>query len=157
MTGATRLKLDVISKLRCDANLRYLYTGVQKTRGRKRKYDGKVDLTDLTRLTWVETVQPKVDLYTQRVWHVSLKREIRVVYLVDRRAPNRVRTALLFSTDVEQDPKQIIQFYKLRFGIEISQPQCPHTPLKLYDAIALDEIVFWTSQNSCLKFYDKSV
>ena len=55
---------------------------------------------------------------TARVWHVSLKREIRVVYLVDRRAPSRVRTCLLFSTDVEQDPKQIVQFYKLRFGIE---------------------------------------
>ena len=118
ITGAVRLKLAVISKLRGDANLRYLYTGVQKRRGRPRKYDGKVDLTDLTRLTWVETVQPQVDLYTQRVWHVSLKREIRVVYLVDRRAPNRVRTALLFSTDVEQDPRQIYQFYKLRFQIE---------------------------------------
>ena len=118
VTGATRLNLAVISKLRCDANLRYLYTGVQQKRGRPRKYDGKVDLTDLTRFTFVETMQPQVDLYTARLWHISLKREIRVAYLVDRRAPNRVRTCLLFSTDVEQDPKQIVQFYKLRFGIE---------------------------------------
>ena len=118
VTGAVRLKLDVISKLRGDANLRYLYTGVQKRRGRPRKYDGKVDLQDLTRFTFVETVQPQVDLYTARLWHVSLKREIRVVYLIDRRLPNRVRTCLLFSTDVEQDPKQIYQFYKLRFQIE---------------------------------------
>ena len=100
-------------------NLRYLYTGVQNRRGRPRKYDGKVDLQDLTRLTFAETpVQLQVDLYTARVWQVSLSREIRVVYLVDRRAHNRVRTALLFSTDVEQDPKQIYQFYKLRFQIE---------------------------------------
>ena len=63
-------------------------------------------------------MQLQVDLYTARVWQVSLSREIRVVYLVDRRAHNRVRTALLFSTDVEQDPKQIVQFYKLRFQIE---------------------------------------
>ena len=63
-------------------------------------------------------MQLQVDLYTARVWQVSLSREIRVVYLVDRRAHNRVRTALLFSTDVEQDPKQIYQFYKLRFQIE---------------------------------------
>ena len=118
VTGATRLKLAIISKLRCDANLRHLYTGVQKQRGRPRKYDGKVDLTDLSHFTFVETVQPQVDLYTARLWHVSLKREIRVAYLVDRRVPNRVRTCLLFSTDVEQAPKQIIQFYKLRFGIE---------------------------------------
>jgi len=109
---------DVISKLRGDANLRYLYTGEQKTRGRPRKYDGKVDFTDLSRFTCIKAVQPNVDLYTQRVWHVSLKREIRVVYLMDCRVPNRVRTCLLFSTDVEQDPTQIMQFYQLRFQIE---------------------------------------
>ena len=118
--GATiRLTLAVISKLRCGANLRYLYTGVQKkTRGRPRKYNGKVDLTDLTRFTFVETAPYQVDLYTARSWHVSLKRQIRVAYLIDRRLPNRTRTCLLFSTDVEQDPQQIVQFYKLRFGIE---------------------------------------
>ena len=70
VTGATRLKLDVISKLRCDANLRYLYTGVQKTRGNQKapaSMTAKLTSQELTRLTWVETVQPKVDLYTQRV------------------------------------------------------------------------------------------
>ena len=107
--GAVDCKLDVISKLRGDANLRYLYTGEQKQRGRPRKYDGKVDFTDLSRFTCIKAVQPNVDLYTQRVWHVSLKREIRVVYLIDRRVPNRVRTCLLFSTDVEQDPHQFYQ------------------------------------------------
>ncbi len=112
------LRLQVVSKLRCDANLCHLYTGNQKQRGRPRKYDGKVDLKDLTRLTFVETVKPDVDLYTARVWHVSLKRLIRIAYLVDRHHPRRTRTALLFSTDTEQDPKQIYQFYKLRFQIE---------------------------------------
>jgi len=87
VSGAVGCQLDVISKLRCDANLRYLYTGEQKKRGRKRKYDGKVDFTDLSRFTWVAAVQPNVDLYTARVWHVSLQREIRVVYLIDRRSP----------------------------------------------------------------------
>ncbi len=52
------------------------------------------------------------------MWHVSLKREIRVVYLIDRCAPHRVGTCLLFSTDVDQDPPQIVQFYQLRFQIE---------------------------------------
>ena len=118
VSGAVGCQLDVISKLRCDANLRYLYTGEQKKRGRKRKYDGKVDFTDLSRFTWVAAVQPNVDLYTARVWHVSLQREIRVVYLIDRRSPQRVGRCLLFSTDVEQDAQQIYQFYKLRFQIE---------------------------------------
>lgn len=63
-------------------------------------------------------MKPDVNLYTARVWHVSLKRTIRVAYLVAHRHPCRTRTALLFSTDVAQDPKQIYRFYKLRFQIE---------------------------------------
>jgi len=118
VSGVVDAQLDVISKLRFDANLRYLYTGEQKKRGRPRKYDGKVTFTDLIRFTAFEAVQPNVDLYTQRVWHVSLKREICVVYLIDRRSPHRVGTCLLFSTDVDQDPQQIVRFYQLRFQIE---------------------------------------
>lgn len=118
VSGVVSLKLQMVGKLRCDANLRYLYTGVQPRRGRPRKYDRKVALNDLQRFTFVETVQPDIDLCTARVWHVSLKREIRLAYLIDRRHPHRVRTCLLFSTDVAQDPKQIYQFYQLRFQIE---------------------------------------
>ncbi|MEP0919917.1 transposase [Leptolyngbya sp. DQ-M1] len=117
VSGAVDLKLHVISKLRCDANLQFLYMGEQKRRGRPRKYAGKVDLSDLSRFTFVETVSPNVNLYTAVVFHVSLKRSIRVVYLVDQRS-TRVRTCLLFSTDVGQDPVQIYHYYKLRFQIE---------------------------------------
>ena len=45
--GVKILGLDVISKLRQNANLRYLFEGEQKTRGARRKYAGKVDFTDL--------------------------------------------------------------------------------------------------------------
>ena len=42
------LKLHPITKLRHDANCRFLYTGPHpKRRGRKRKYDGKVNFHDL--------------------------------------------------------------------------------------------------------------
>lgn len=118
VSGAVELKLHLISKLRCDANLQFLYTGVQKQRGRPRQYAGKVDLTDLSRFTFVKAVQPDVELYTAVVFDVSLKRSIRVAYLVDPRHPTRVRTCLVFSTDIEQDPVQIYQYYKLRFQIE---------------------------------------
>jgi hypothetical protein len=55
VAGAMALELHVVSKLRRDANLRYLYTGAQKPRGRRRKYDGKVDVSDLSRFEVVET------------------------------------------------------------------------------------------------------
>jgi hypothetical protein len=49
---------------RVDANLRYLYTGEQKKLGAPRKYDGKVDCQDLSRLNFVKYIKPRVSLYT---------------------------------------------------------------------------------------------
>ena len=48
------LILDLIGKLRVDANLRYLYTGEQKKLGAPRKYDGKFDCQDLSPLNFVK-------------------------------------------------------------------------------------------------------
>jgi hypothetical protein len=53
--GVVAQGLHLISKLRVDADLRYLYKGPQKPKGRHRKYDGKVDLDVLSRFTWVDT------------------------------------------------------------------------------------------------------
>jgi hypothetical protein len=118
VTGAVHLQLHVLSKLRCDANLRWLYTGEQKPRGRKRKYDGKLDLRTQERLTFVASVQPDVELYTAVVFHISLRRTIRLAYLLNRSNPQKPRFVVLFSTDVEQDPTDIYKLYTLRFQIE---------------------------------------
>jgi DDE superfamily endonuclease len=116
--GVVGLNLQVISKLRSDADMRYLYSGVQQPRGAKRKYDGKVDLSDLSRLSHVRQLEPGLDLYTLVVWHVSLKRKIRIAALVDTRKPGKTGVALLFSTDIELDAQRILQYYKARFQIE---------------------------------------
>ncbi|WP_339382865.1 transposase [Microcoleus asticus] len=58
------LNLDFIGKLIVDANLRYLYTGEQKRLGAPRKYDGKFDSNDLSRLKFVKNLKPGVSLYT---------------------------------------------------------------------------------------------
>ena len=49
VAGCRRLDLHLISLLRVDANLRYLYTGAQTGRGRPKAYDGKVNLATLSR------------------------------------------------------------------------------------------------------------
>jgi len=73
--------LHLISKLRHDANLRYLYTGPHpKRRGARKKYDGKVHLQDLSRLTPLP-LSKTVTLYTAIVNSVSLKRNLRLVYV----------------------------------------------------------------------------
>jgi Transposase DDE domain len=116
--GVVAVDLHLVSKLRVDADLRYLYTGAQKPRGRHRKYDGKVDLLNLTRFTQVEELEPGLTLYTALVWHVSLKRKIRLALLVDTRKPDKTGYVLLFSTDVDLDAKQILNYYKARFQVE---------------------------------------
>ena len=118
VNGILKLNLNQIGKLRHDANMRYLYTGVQNKLGARRKYDGKVKLSDLKKLTFVKELAPKIYLYTAVVNHVTLKRNIRIAYIIDRRDTQTTKTALLFSTDTELDAEEIYYYYKARFQIE---------------------------------------
>ena len=116
--GVLELNFSLIGKLRKDANLRYLYTGQQKQRGARRKYDGKVDFMNLERLTFVKEINSNIFLYTAIVNHVTLNRTLRIVYILDRSHPTKTREAILFSTDTELEAYQIYCYYKARFQIE---------------------------------------
>ncbi len=108
----------LISKLRKDASMRYLYTGPQKTGpGAPKRYDGKVRYDDLSRWRWMGEVEAGVSLLTTVLWHNSLKRQIRVVML-RWEAKGKWKHVLLFSTDPEMDPWQVYRLYSARFQIE---------------------------------------
>jgi hypothetical protein len=118
---AVSLDLHPITKLRCDADCNFLYTGAHaKRRGRKRKYDGKVNWQDLSRFDYLGTLEDDqhLHLYTTVVWHNSLKRCLRVVVLVNRKNPAKPRYIVLASTDLELDGKKLVDLYGLRFQIE---------------------------------------
>jgi len=106
----------LISELRSDADLRRLYIGKQKKRGRPELYDGKVCFNDLSRSEFVSETD-NVSLHTAVVNSPSLKRNIRIAYLV-RRQDGKVATALLFSADIHLPATDIHRFYKARFRIE---------------------------------------
>lgn len=108
--------LEVVGKLRCDANLRYLYRGTYAGKGRPKRYDGKVDFGDLSRFIYDEN-EKDLHLYVQTLWHVGLKRTIRVVLLLNTSKP-KPRYILLFSTDLSLTAKDILELYRLRFQIE---------------------------------------
>ena len=115
------LKLHPITKLRADADCRFLYLGPHpKRRGAKRKYDGKVNFQDLQRFDALGTLaeHAHVHLYTALVWHVSLKRQLRVVVLVNRKDPHKPRYIVLTSTDLELDGHKLVACYGARFQIE---------------------------------------
>jgi hypothetical protein len=100
------LKLHPITKLRHDANWRFLSTGPHpQRRGPKRKYDGKVTCHALGRVEALGPLEERdqVHLSTALVWHVSLKRTLRGVGLVNRKDPPKPRYIVLASTDLELD------------------------------------------------------
>ena len=75
--------------MRYHADMHYLYTGLQKKFCPKHNYDRKVKLSHLKGLVFVKEVAPNISLYTAVVNHVTLKQNIRIAYLVDRREPPR--------------------------------------------------------------------
>jgi hypothetical protein len=111
----SQLGLTVISRLRADANLKHLYTGEQKPKGRPRTYEGKVDFTDLSRLaeTTVKVEEKEIKLLSGVVFSVSLKRKIKLVVV-----QYGSKTVNLFATDLLMSASEIFFSYRSRFTIE---------------------------------------
>ncbi len=118
VTGVLKLGDHVVSKLRADANLRYLDDGAQKKRGRHRQYDGKVSFHDLRRFEKSAGDESHLTLYTLVVWSGSLQCQVRVTVVVNTKDKQKPRYVVLFSTDTELAASDILRFYKARFQIE---------------------------------------
>lgn len=109
--------LHIITRMRPDANLSYLYTGAQKTgRGRKKLYAGKVDVKNIDKRRWKSCYEDEhLQGFELKVWCVSLKRIVKAVYIEFK---DRKAYTILLSTDIEQEGAKIIRYYQLRFQIE---------------------------------------
>jgi hypothetical protein len=118
VAGVCRMGLEMVGKLRHDADLKYLYTGEQKAKGRKRKYDGKVFYDDMSRFEALGEIEEDIHAWVQTLWHVSLKRTVRVVLLLNAKQLQKQSHVLLFSTDLTLSCAEIIGYYGARFGIE---------------------------------------
>jgi len=109
----------LITKLRADANLRYLYQGEHPKgkRGRKPQYDGKVDYVDLSRWQFVgpDRKYAHLLLYTQVLNSPRFGRNFRVVLVLNTKLQ---RYILLACTDTQLDAQKIVHYYQLRFQIE---------------------------------------
>ena len=115
------LDLHAITKLRSDADCVLLYTGPHpKRRGARRKYDGKVNFQTLSRFEDLGTMEdePHLHLYTAVVWHKTLKRRLRLVVLLNRKAPAKPRFIVLGSTDPNLYGRKLVELYAARFQIE---------------------------------------
>ncbi|MBF0243594.1 MAG: transposase [Desulfamplus sp.] len=112
-----KTELHLISKLRKDADLTYLYTGeMSKGRGRKKQYDGKMNCKQIDKSRFeLCCIDEDSYVYTAVVRSKFLKRNIRIAY-VEHRKNNSY--SILFSTDTKLGGDFIYRYYKARFQIE---------------------------------------
>ena len=120
--AVTEMDGDLITRLRSDANLRYLYTGPCKTGpGAPKLYDGKInfDCTEQIERRFEEVGRladrTHVEIWTTVANSPHFKRNLRVVLLRNQRTE---RSVLLCSTDTEQPAEEVVRYYRLRYQIE---------------------------------------
>lgn len=114
-------ELEVICRLRDDANLLYLFKGKKKKgKGRPKKYDGKIDTKniDKRRAKLIEQTK-EYKLYEIVVQSVGLKRKIKLCYVefLDKKGAVKV-IKLFFSTNCNRSGTEILKYYKSRFQME---------------------------------------
>ena len=117
------MDMHLVSRLRDDANLKYLANpnvqGEKKPQGRPRKYDGKIDHKNpnMRHFKLIQTDENK-EIRLARVYSVALKMEILLVHVFYFHKDHKLVHKLYFSTDLELDPIKLLDMYSARFQIE---------------------------------------
>ena len=116
--------LHLVSKLRHDAALFFIYDGLQKNRGPKKKYGSKIDYRNIPDKYLVSqktkgSIQTRV--YRAKMLHKSFAQALNVVIITK----TNIKTGdfahvILFSSDPELSYEKIIDYYSLRFQIEFN-------------------------------------
>jgi len=109
----------LVSRLRDDCRIQYLYNGPkEKRRGKPRQYDGIVDKSNIDTSKVEEFSVEGIDgrLFTFIGHHTTLKRNLRIVIwqMTDG------KTKVFFSTDTEMSGEDVIICYRTRFQIEFN-------------------------------------
>ena len=114
------LEMHLISRLRDDADLKYLYTEPPTgEKGRPRKYIGKIKNTDIDKeyFTFISEDEES-SVYAAVVYSKALKRNIMLVHVTYLKANGKDAYKLYFSTDVSMDASDVLLYYQSRYQIE---------------------------------------
>ena len=118
------LSLHLISKLRHDSALYFLYEGPQKPAGRKRVYGAKIDYDNIPSNYLVQTDRHEdiqTDIYQATMCHKSFADPLNVVIIVKTNLSTQQKArVLLFSSDLNLAYDTLIDYYQLRFQIEFN-------------------------------------
>lgn len=114
--GIRKFGFNLVSRLRDNSCLFYLYDGEQKKRGRKRVKGDKIDFGKLkySRMTKLEIAGLEGKAYTLIAYSRALKCKIRLVIWI---MPNG-KHKLFFSNDLTLTGEEVLKCYRSRFQIE---------------------------------------
>lgn len=134
--------LELISRLRDDGDLLYIYKGPRgKGRGRPKKYDGKILYGDLREEHFTCTASGgEHKAYHGTLYSRSLKRKIN---LVVAKKKGKWSHKLYISTDLGLSAEEILEYYRARFQIEfIFRDAKQHTGLDHCQARSPEKLHF---------------
>jgi putative transposase len=116
--------LHLISKLRHDAALYFIYDGEQKRKGPRKKYGQKINYRNIPQKYRVATSTQghiQTSIYHAVMLHRGFAQALNVVIITKTHLKSSAFTsANLFSSDLELPYDKIIDFYSLRFQIEFN-------------------------------------
>ena len=115
--------LHLISKLRWDAALYFPYDGPQKKRGANKKYGDKLNYNHIPEQYLKETTVTdgiQTNIYQMTMWHKRFPDLLNVVVIVKTNLKTGAKAhVVLFSNDLDLAYDKLIDYYRLRFQIEI--------------------------------------
>jgi putative transposase len=119
--------LHLISKLRHDSALYLPYHGPYSGRGPRKKYGDKINYQNIPE-TYLKTSSTDKDIetkiYQMKMWHKKFADLLNVVVIVKTNLKtHKVAHVVLFSSDLDLSYDLVIDYYRLRFQIEIVQTQ----------------------------------
>ena len=116
--------LHLISKLRCDSALYFVYAGSQKSRGPRIRYGKKIDYHNIPEKHLVEkSTEDNIEtcIYQTQMLHRSFAQPLNVVIITKTNLQTGAFANVnLFSSDLELSHEKIINYYSLRFQIEFN-------------------------------------
>ncbi|KAF5276093.1 hypothetical protein FQR65_LT16505 [Abscondita terminalis] len=110
----------IVSRLRDDADLQYIFVGEQKKgRGRPQQYAGKINFKNLNKKYIKRVVKLESErVYSLKAYSKSMKMDLNLVIVYSKNSKGNWSHKIYFSTDLEQNWKEILERYRLRFQIE---------------------------------------
>ena len=116
--------LDLVSKLRSDSDLYFLYEGQQKAKGPRRKYGSKIDYGNIPAKYLVSQKSEKgiqTKIYQSKMLHKRFAQMLNVVIITKTNLKTGAFAhGILFSSDLKLSFEKIIDYYSLRFQIEFN-------------------------------------